>query len=222
MPNPCCCRRGVRHVWLLQTHQVLGDQWRPRGACVRSTLGTTPVPRPPRRRADGCAQFSGGHGFRITSGLVAEVVIRAFVLEGAASQEELSAHGIKRRLLEDESHAPLLSEAATSTLPPTTQPAVTRPTFPPTVESGADAFCFSSASLLASQLRAGMRIHEFTHRKITAVKHIPSADPLADFFTKVLSKDTLQRHRRAVMNLVARSVGIVGRIAAYIHAYIST
>jgi hypothetical protein len=61
-----------------------------------------------------------------------------------------------------------------------------------------------------------MRVREFTHRGVMRVRLVPSADNIADFFTKVLEKFPFQKHRRVIMNLVDRSAGRAAQlIAAY-------
>ena len=59
--------------------------------------------------------------------------------------------------------------------------------------------------------RRHMRVREFVHRGVARMRVVPSADNISDFFTKVLAKEPFQRHRRIIMNLVARSAGRVAQ-----------
>ena len=55
--------------------------------------------------------------------------------------------------------------------------------------------------------RRHMRVREFVHRGVVSMNVVPSADNIADFFTKALAREPFQRHRRVIMNLVAKSMG---------------
>ena len=62
---------------------------------------------------------------------------------------------------------------------------------------------------------ARSRVHSpQRHRCVMRVRLVPSADNIADFFTKVLEKFPFQKHRRVIMNLVARSAGRAGQLVA--------
>ena len=75
---------------------------------------------------------------------------------------------------------------------------------------------YGSSSRTRHIARRHMRVREFVHRGILHTNLVPSAENISDFFTKVLEKALFQKHRRVVMNLVARSLGKVGQtVAAY-------
>ena len=71
---------------------------------------------------------------------------------------------------------------------------------------------YASSNRTRHIARRHMRVREATHRGIMRVRLVASADNIADFFTKVLEKFLFQKHRRVIMNLVAK-VGQV--VAAY-------
>ena len=69
---------------------------------------------------------------------------------------------------------------------------------------------YGSSSRTRHIARRHMRVREFVHRGILHTNLVPSAENISDFFTKVLEKALFQKHRRVVMNLVARSLAKVG------------
>ena len=73
---------------------------------------------------------------------------------------------------------------------------------------------YASSNRTRHIARRHMRVREATHRGIMRVRLVASADNIADFFTKVLEKFLFQKHRRVIMNLVARSAGKVGQVVA--------
>ena len=73
---------------------------------------------------------------------------------------------------------------------------------------------YASSNRTRHIARRHMRVREFTHRGVMRVRLVPSADNIADFFTKVLEKFPFQKHRRVIMNLVARSAGRAGQLVA--------
>ena len=73
---------------------------------------------------------------------------------------------------------------------------------------------YASSNRTRHIARRHMRVREATHRGIMRVRLVASADNIADFFTKVLEKFLFQKHRRVIMNLVARAGGRVGQVVA--------
>ena len=73
---------------------------------------------------------------------------------------------------------------------------------------------YASSNRTRHIARRHMRVREATHRGIMRVRLVASADNIADFSTKVLEKFLFQKHRRVIMNLVARAGGRVGQVVA--------